>query len=367
MLIAFALIITGMFALGALVVDLRLVTSSQQVMQSAVDSAAIAATRFPAGSTEGRLAARLRLAQVFDDDLDATNGDELELSAGAVAGIEGGTGPADALGQIQARSGYEPRVELNLSNQDEGDLVWGIHDPAGDSIESSQYARDDFDPSPISAIENSTAFLVRLRRGVGITIDDQPGVSSIGPGVPLIFARGAPLAGESEIVRRGGFTVRATAIASSRAALAINGALLFARDGISLVDGGVAANQLDLATGVPVVGRLPRQFSGTVRVGSTLDLTTGTTAIAPTEIDVDLVVPVVSGTDSIVIGFVRLSNDSGAWRVVDRLPLRSVSGATALDPSAVRAWASAVAATPTLETEQATVAGRLIVAPTLVR
>jgi hypothetical protein len=284
-----ALMLFGIMALAGLVIDLGFARLAQRQMQVAVDAAALEGLRFrdavpdawlndpdildeieavcgPRPSTPQdpnnpnwqdwydcarRWAASRNVAFVFDNDLDLTNGDlgafntgVGQFGAGPVVELSGGIGdPAFNAGQlitIPATQVYKPRrsdgsfgLELNEGDAVHGDMLAGRYteqDPVNPNNpdwhdEQPDYNRADFNPSATPR----DAFLVRMRRihdDIDVDgIDSVDGVSSKGPEIPFLFARGSlmatgdPTAGYSP--RHHGITVRATAIAQARLAMSV--------------------------------------------------------------------------------------------------------------------------------------------------
>ncbi len=233
MLVLVALTIFGLFALAAAVVELGAAGAAQAELQDAVDLAAREGLR---GRDRGlddaervrRESARDAVLRSFDADLDlSTPNAGLALGAGgivqtqALAGI-GGAGGFDPA-QI---SRYIPELELNRLNAPHGDLVAGAFRAEQPAFETATYERTDFEPASPDAAGSANAFLVRARRTRDAQgLDAVPDVSSSGPPLPLLFGLGAslqPVNGSGEVYdpRRDGLTVRATAIADARPALA---------------------------------------------------------------------------------------------------------------------------------------------------
>jgi len=118
-----------------------------------------------------------------------------------------------------------------------------VEDRFFEAVEDSVYRRSDFvpaNPNPQGGLGNTPddSFLVRMRRTNNFQgLDAIPGVSSSGPALPFLFGRGTvmsvnqagPFGGYNPRVH--GLTVRATAIADARPALAV---------GTSLALGGLA-------------------------------------------------------------------------------------------------------------------------------
>lgn len=236
-LILFAMMLFGLMALAALVIDLGFARLAQRQMQSAVDSAAIEGLRFrdefPPGfedsedeTPENMETARRQHVQTwvgwrFDDDLLANSEDEYNFGAGPILEFNEGPGDADLFASQKMRSAEELMSALkppvykpigdnaltpNESNAAEGDMVAGIHTDSWAVQEDGEYRRTDFGPG-----DGNDAFLVRMRRTNDPDgLDRQEDVSSAGPPLPYLFARGS-------LMNRGsiasGITARATAIA----------------------------------------------------------------------------------------------------------------------------------------------------------
>lgn len=265
-LVLFAMMAIGLFGLAAVVIDLGLARATQAQMQSAVDAAALEGLRFrddqgfaPIDSMltgtplparldpeerdiERRSRASLLVAARFDDDLDPSNGDDLELGAGPVVALTGGLAGdlnASALLTVDpANRVYDPVLQLNdLENLVHGDLVAGdwIADEPGWTPDPSlelrhedrDYIRDDFTAAPSTADASATAFLARLRRTPASALDEDAGVSSHGPSLPFLFALGSTLREDDDPAtlpyapRIEGIKARATAIADGRVVLAV--------------------------------------------------------------------------------------------------------------------------------------------------
>lgn len=226
-LVFFALVLFGVFALMAVSIEIAAASYAQAELQDAVDVA----------SREGL---RLRDDAVSNPDLmrrQAASGAvtraftvgpnpvfELDLGAGGVV-------PLSDLNGIGGAGGFEgsdigrfvPNMALNLDNLNFGDLVAGEFDGSVLAGESSTYVRPDFTPSDPALSLRSNAFLVRARRTPeGALLDNVPGASTSGPPLPFLFGLGAaiqPVPGQAYDPRRDGISVRATAIAEARPAL----------------------------------------------------------------------------------------------------------------------------------------------------
>jgi hypothetical protein len=226
-LVQVVLLLFGIMALAALVVDLGIATLARVAMQGAADAAALEGLRWrdALSDEERRERASGFVALAFDNDLDPS-ADSRGTGAGPVLRVEGGVGDGDALGTLAMGepAGYRPRLQLNLDNATAGDLVAGAWDPMATHGEAPDYTRADFDPAGAP-----DAFLVRLRRTRNASgLDDQPAVASTGPTLPFLFGRAGPMRGGDPGAgyspRHHGLTVRGTAIASARCALAVGAA-----------------------------------------------------------------------------------------------------------------------------------------------
>jgi len=196
-LVFFAMILFGLMALAALVIDIGFARLTQRQMQVAADSAAVEGLRGDGvlDDAERREAARDFAHWHFDDDLDAS-----------------GTYPADDDGAFDGGSGQfgaGPMVQFSGA--------------AGDpSLAASQLMEVDpanpvYKPEAVDGVESdSGVFRVALRRGA----DDTPAADLVadGPAVPYLFARGSLL--NRELIADG-ITVRATSQAVSAPAFSI--------------------------------------------------------------------------------------------------------------------------------------------------
>ncbi len=232
-LVEAALLIFGILAIAALTIDLGLALVVQSQMQCATDAAALEAVRWSdeVDDATRRERAAAILGVAFDDDLDPdpNDPDPYGLGAGPILNLTGGVAPSYGGQQIDLSGPtvYKPNaegipIEPNLGNLTHGDLVAGQldDDPLLSHEEAADYVREDFAPD-----DAGTAFLVRMRRSHDpLLLDRDPGVSSSGPSLPLLFGLGA-LVGAAEGAaydpRRDGFTVRATSVADRRRALRI--------------------------------------------------------------------------------------------------------------------------------------------------
>jgi hypothetical protein len=246
-LVLFLMMVFGLMGLAVLVIDLGFARLAQRQMQTAVDSAALEGLRWrddpmldPTLTDQARRQkASDMVANVFDDDLDPTNGDTGQFGAGPVVDFTGGVGPAELVASQTMSPGvppvYKPKradgtpgLELNLGDAQNGDMASGTYgsnpdyDVAHPADEDANYNRRDFRPSAGTATSvPAPAFLVRMRRtplwNVSGSLDDTPGVSSAGPPLPFLFGRGTSIhrqEGAAYSPRRDGITVRAAAIAA---------------------------------------------------------------------------------------------------------------------------------------------------------
>lgn len=282
-LVLMVMLLFGIFAFAALVIDLGFARLTQRQMQTAVDSAALEGLRFrddipidwytpgnPAYSAivatcglppqtpynpsdpqwkswidaARRWAASQEVGQLFTDQADS--GGTVYYGAGPVVDFSASVGPAyltaDRTMTIPSppvyqpvRSDGTPGLELNVTTNDpNGDLVAGTYelnpnyppasdgspDPADENEQNKQYNRRDFVPSP-SALAGQTApaFLARMRRTNNPNgLDSNPGVSSSGPTLPILFGSGSMMAqtgGGGQLSVASGITVRGTAIAAA--------------------------------------------------------------------------------------------------------------------------------------------------------
>lgn len=226
-----AVLLLVFLGLAALVIDMGYARLAQRQMQTAVNAAALEGMRYrdeaPSGETPAsyrRKQAALFAQLASDDDLNLAANDTT-VGAGIASNLVQGEGyqgttigsPTTDLEEDLAQRStfiYRPNPQLNEDNEPHGDLVVGNYQGGTDHLENDDYSRADFTPAT-----SGNAFLVRLRRaGVSASsLDDVPGVSSNGGGLPLLLGRGASFAADSPI-RQLGTTVRATAIASAHRA-----------------------------------------------------------------------------------------------------------------------------------------------------
>jgi hypothetical protein len=266
-LVFFAMLLFGIMAMAALVIDIGFARLTQRQMQTAADSAALEGLRFrdeipsslivsyetelvdACGPVQNdptwrdcarRWFAAKRVSDTFDDDLDPDGGDTGNFGVGPVVNLTGSVGDPDInAGQlltIPATPVFKPSLELNTGDNvanKHGDMVAGTFDfkyqypdftpPNGDTNPAineysdpnvgDYYVRRNFIPS--SNATTADSFLVRMRRlhdDVDV-VDTKASVSSKGPGIPYLFARGSLI--NRQLVQRG-VVVRATAIADAK-------------------------------------------------------------------------------------------------------------------------------------------------------
>lgn len=242
-LVMFVLLVFGLMAIAALVIDLGLASATQGQMQAAVDSAALEGLRwrntlnngvpdhievipfFFEDDRRGNAAEMIGLS--FDDDLEP-GADAMNYTVGPALEITGGVGTADVFGLIEIGANSEldnPPIQLNSGgsagfNWRGGDMVAGLFDPYESHAESSDYMRADFTAAgSFDEAHESAAFLVRMRR---TGEPSEAGASWIGPTIPYLFGRGSLIRGDGATSpRKDGIAVRATAIATAQPALQV--------------------------------------------------------------------------------------------------------------------------------------------------
>ena len=319
-LVFFAMMLFGIMAMAALVIDVGFARLTQRQMQTAVDAAALEGLRFRdeipislintygteleaacgtinAGDPSWRDCARRwfasnQVSSMFDDDLNATPGDLRSFGAGPIVNlIDPVTGPvgdpdinASQLLSIPATPVFKPSLELNAANNvSQGDMVAGSFEPNpsfdppngdtnpaineySDPNTGDYYVRRNFLPSAPTAADS---FLVRMRRlhDDFDAVDTEAGISSKGPEIPFLFGRGAMLPIENPdgdyLPRIHGIAVRATAIVDAQPALSAGVALpahnLPGSTAFCVFLGSAADGWLDLPAGTSV----------TLEIGST--------------------------------------------------------------------------------------------------
>lgn len=235
-LILFALLSVGLMGLAALLIDMGIARLTQQQMQMAADTAALEGLRGRDATTldPNRAFAGELVQSLFDDDLDPSNGDAWSFGAGPRLVLTDTPGLSDITnlnaGQlltVEEPRVYKPALQANAADEVSGDLVSGSFRGDGEShFEETDYERQDFIPHSVDSSLPRDALLVRLRRTNDFQgLDNEPGVSSSGDALPLLFGRGTLIHGgdpsNGYSVRHHGVSVRSTAIAQARPALTI--------------------------------------------------------------------------------------------------------------------------------------------------
>jgi len=203
------MLLFGIMAMAALVIDIGFARLAQRQMQSAADSAALEGLRGQGivSYEDRQVNAETFIAWHFDDDLDAANGDD---------GIAG-DGGAFGAGPIVDFSG-------------------GAGDP---SIYASQLMTVDPDNAVYKPVmqrgdQTQEEFRVSIQRG-GV-LDDDAALFAQGPSVPYLFARGSLI---NRQLIGAGITVRASSIADARPAVKV-GLPVLNSDGDLVYPGAVA-------------------------------------------------------------------------------------------------------------------------------
>lgn len=240
-LVWYVLLLFGLMALAALVIDLGLVRLAQRQMQSAADLAAMEALRArddpqqpPALREPVRRERAAELVSLQFDDDGVLGTDVLQLGAGpdlplAPSSFGDPTLDGSRLLMADQAAPYKPMLQSNYpQNAPHGDMVAGSYLAGQSPAESAFYERADFAPAAAddAAMLAAPAMLVRLRRTNDfLGLDQQPGTSHAGPPLPLLFGRGglvpARHPSEGYSLRHHGFTVRATAIAQLVPAMSV--------------------------------------------------------------------------------------------------------------------------------------------------
>lgn len=209
-------------------------TDRDAVLQ-AMKSEAVAAN-FPISCTDGdldqncpelrnyirRKAASRMIALTFDDNLDlsSTNDHAPQLGAGPIVRFENGIAigldgfeASQTLvipegGSADPRT-YLPRVPLNPTNLQKGNLVGGDYHSGLPHAETDDFERGDFTPS---AGMSADSFLVRLARSSRPDDSSVSGSFEAGSALPWLFGRMSLIQGGSKGME---LAVRATSIASA--------------------------------------------------------------------------------------------------------------------------------------------------------
>jgi hypothetical protein len=260
-MVVFAMILFGIMAMAALVIDIGFARLAQRQMQTAADAAALEGLRFrdhfpPLPQSQDldearRLQASITVSQLFDDNLLADDADLFNFGAGPTVKFQARENdegvhasefifdpenppPDPKIGSLPKVPVYKPNLATNYVNnqtQDDsrGDMVAGKYDP---KMPNSNFDESRVSPSINEYIDPDTgnyvgryftpntgvpknALLVRIRR-TGQSPGDNIGTS--GATLPYLFGRGSLIDRQSI---GNGIKVRATAIATTRPVVAI--------------------------------------------------------------------------------------------------------------------------------------------------
>lgn len=258
-LVLFALIVVGLFAVMALMVDLGMATLTQRQMQTASDSTALEIlrdrdhTRLNATNSGPAFTRDRRRRQFNTPFADAPFVQEVGTEVvpgqtqGAGAYIHHSAGPGSLqAGSTIVETGWSaPGLRLNYQFDDDADINIPINSANGDVVsgrwmgdgvaglggnprwmETADYTRLDFEPATPDEAPFGRSVLVRLRRTrtnfdpVALALDNEPYVSTTGRTLPLLFGRGTTIRGtnsptEEFSIRHRGIAVRATTITDS--------------------------------------------------------------------------------------------------------------------------------------------------------
>jgi hypothetical protein len=366
-MVLFALLLVGIFGLLGVVIDGGRLRVTKQQLDAGVEIAVLEGLRFKDrdGDVVRRERAVTAMALQWDDDLDPSNGDALGLGAGSLPIVVGAQplGGKFIASTAAADRVWKPadQLQANLGNAMHGDLVAGSFQPGQLPTEDDTFQRADFVPmSPGSTpteLASSNSFLVRLRRTTDrLALDRQPGVSSSGPAFEWLWARGSawqePGPGGNTQSRNDGFTMRATAIASSERALVISNdptsteelALIALRgEADSLWDTTAVGSALTLDIGSDGILTVAGVEQG-VAITETPRTVGSTLVVSPTALVVvspQLIVPVYGAIKNqrLVVGYCRASASIiGSTLVVSRLTSAVLpSGASSVSPAALDA------------------------------
>lgn len=280
-LLLFALLVFVFLGVAALVVDVGSTSLAQDQMQSAVDTGAVEGLRLrdyyrrPLADRWRRQRVSELVQQAMDDDLHPTGGidptiggaipfpdpygptqqaadggDTLRMGAGPLYHVSDGIGDANASAlasvpssdAIPAQDRYvdDPVLQPNRGNERHGDMLSGTLHVGIHAREPNDYDRIDFTRATnfgANETYNSIGFLTRMRRSSRPNaLDQQQGISSRGPAIPLLFGMGSTVHGTDFYnIRREGLTARATAVAVGRPAIHVGPPPLSA-DGTPILD-----------------------------------------------------------------------------------------------------------------------------------
>lgn len=251
-LVMFAMIVFALMGIAAVAIDLGLASLTQVQMQTAVDTAALEGVQLRDFHEYRHLSNKYRrpraaelVRMVFDDDMHPTGGivpgeegapglppddeDRGNFGAGPIVTLTQTPGMEPGISSLLGTTPAvydDPDIQPNLANQKDGDLVSGRFEPDPDlgSIEFDDYSRTDYEHAgDLLEARKALAFLVRMRRS-NDPGDMQAGVATSAPTLPFLFGTASTVQsadGGSYDPRVDGITVRATAIAAARPALAV--------------------------------------------------------------------------------------------------------------------------------------------------
>jgi hypothetical protein len=241
MLFQFALLVWALLAIAALAIDMGFISLTRTQMQMAAETAALEGLRWRDNSGPNSDAFRRTQASGIVASLFTDPSGERQLGAGPDIPLSGGETEFNALQTIgpPPYGFYVPDLQPNTpQNLAYGDMVSGCYiappPPEPPGAENSDYIRNDFvlaeDASGGCPASSAAArsFLIRLRRTNDFQgFDNQPGVSSAGTALPLLFGRATTIHSDSTNnpnnynPRVHGITLRGTAIADTQPALRI--------------------------------------------------------------------------------------------------------------------------------------------------
>ena len=210
-MVLLAMLLFGLMAMAALVIDMGFARLTQRQLQTAANTAALEGLRGegdPALTYEQRQQAAERLIEwTFDDDLDVSNGDDGvagsggRFGAGPLVGFSGGAGdPSLAASQL---------ITVDPSNPT-------------------------YKPILQRGVETAEEFRVNLQRGG--TQDGSADVFSQGQAVSYLFARGSLM---NRALIQNGITVRGESLAEGIPALSV-GLPVTDTSGIEVYPGAIA-------------------------------------------------------------------------------------------------------------------------------
>jgi hypothetical protein len=191
-MVLLAMLLFGLMAMAALVIDLGFARLAQRQMQTAADAAALEGLRGEglafSSYSDRQEVARNFIAWTFDDNLNVTQGDNGLADGGASFGA----------GPMVTFSGAAGDPQIHASELLTVDLTNRVYKPA-----------------IMLGEESPGQFRVELQRG---TTNDQANLYSQGPAVPFLFARGSLI--DRSLVERG-MAVGAISTAQARPAVRV--------------------------------------------------------------------------------------------------------------------------------------------------